>query len=191
MASVLDVVNQALIELGEKTILQLVPPQNKAARIAEATFAEHRDFVLGEHAWNFATQRLSLPASAVAPAYGYAHAYPVPAEVLRVLPLEEQVDPWKVESHENVRAILTDLQAPLEIRAIVRIEDMNRTTAIFRAALATYCASQWAEALTGTTSIKEDKMKEFVAKLSVARSADGREGTIEEYGIRNSWLDAR
>ena len=183
---------ETLIELGEKTILQLTPPQNKAARIAQATFAEHRDFVTGEHAWNFATERLSLPASATPPAYGYGYAYPLPSSVLRVLPLEEQQnDPWKVEAHEGVRAILTDLGAPLEIRAIVRVEDLNRTTALFRGALATYCAAQWAEALTGTTSVKVDKMREFAAKLSLARSADGREGTIEEYGIRNSWLDAR
>lgn len=192
MATELDVVNAALIRLGEKTIVQLSPPQNKPARIAHATFAEHRDFVLSDHWWKFATERRKLAASATAPAYGALYAYPLPPEVLTVWEVEGQdTDDWTIERHLGTRAILTNLIAPLPIIASVQVVDLSTTSPEFRNALSLYCAYEWAEAITGTTALKQDLLGEYRLKISAARSMDGRQRSPRRSQVKNSWLDVR
>lgn len=192
MPADLDVVNAALVRLGEKTILQLSPPQSKAARIAAATFADHRDALLVEHPWNFALERRALVESATPPAFGFAHAYPLADDVLRVWSVEGELgDDWKVERHLSTRAILTDLVAPLQALVIVRVVDLNATTPAFRDALAVFCAYQWCEAITGTLAMKADLQDEYRKKVSAARSIDGQEGTPVDATIRGGWIDAR
>lgn len=193
MATDLDVVNAALIRLGEKTLVQLSPPANKPARIASATFAEHRDFLIAEHPWNFATARASLPASATPPAFGYLRAFPLPADTLRVWELFDanKDDNWAVERHLGAKAIYTDLPAPLKVVLIQRVTDLSQATVGFRDALALYCAYQWAEAITGTTALKADLLEEFRLKMSAARSMDGQEGSPLDAVVRGSWLDVR
>lgn len=196
MPTTVDVVNAALIKLGEKTIVS-IDDDRKAARIAKATFDEHRDYVVQDHTWNFAVTRIERAAGATDPAFGYEYAYPLDPDELRVIELSdaqgernERAD-WKVESVNNQRAVVTDETPPLRALVIKRVTDLDRTTPMFRDALATYCAYQWAEAMTGTQSKTQELLGEYTRKISTARSNDGREGTLDKAFIRNSWLDNR
>ena len=78
MTTDVDIVNAALIRLGERTIASLADAV-KPAQLANAIFAELRDALLREHPWNFAVRRtqLSIPA-ARAPAGRYTGAYVLP-----------------------------------------------------------------------------------------------------------------
>lgn len=204
MATEIDIINQALIRLGEATIVSR-SDANKRARIADATFDDLRDFVLQDHAWNFATERLSLMAGATPPEHGFARAFPLPLNTLRVLDVQDSfaegpivfdgprstLDPWKVENLGGMLVIATDLAEPLEVTVICRVTDLSIAPPMFRDALAQYCAAQWAESITGTNTVKQDMLNEYVAKISAARSADGREGSLEKAQVRNSWVDQR
>jgi hypothetical protein len=59
MTTDVDIVNAALIRLGERTIASLAEPV-KPAQLAGALFADLRDTLLREHPWNFALTRASL-----------------------------------------------------------------------------------------------------------------------------------
>lgn len=205
MATEIDVINAALIRLGEQAITARTDA-NKRARIANATFDELRDTVLQDHTWNFAIRRMELPADPDAPAHGFLRAFKVPGDALRVIDVEEnpQVapgqlagpprstrEPWKVEQFEGARAIVTDLEAPLRVRVLWRTTDLSIAPPAFRDALAQFCAAQWAESITGTNTLKQDLLNEYVAKVSAARSLDGREGSLEKAFIKNSWLAER
>lgn len=192
MATDLDIVNEALTKLGEKTIVQLDPPKDKPSRIANAGFADCRDFVLADARWRFATERKSLPESGTPPIFGFKHAYPIGADVLTVWEVDgEADDDWQIERHLGGRAIYTDASAPLLITATVRVTDLSISDPSFRDALATYCASKWCESITGTLALKDDLLKEYVAKISHARSMNGRQGTPRKTRVSNSWLDVR
>lgn len=191
MTTEIDVINMALIRLGEKPITSL-SDQRKAARIASATFDEHRDFVTQDHAWNFATRFVELAASATAPDFGFQRAFPINPEHLRVVEMYDEPDAdWEVQQHLGARAILTDLTAPLKARIIFQVTDLSITTPMYRDALAQYCASQWAEAMTGSLDRKSEMLAEYTLKVTTARSNDGREGTLPKGHIRHSWLDDR
>ena len=76
--------NAALARLGEARIVDLLD-DNVAARACHAMLPIARAEVLRSHRWNFATARATLAALGEAPAFGYARAYGLPADNLRVL----------------------------------------------------------------------------------------------------------
>lgn len=78
MVTDVDIVNAALIKLGERTIASLSDAV-KPALLANAIYADLRDALLREHPWNFAVVRTSLavPAS-LAPGGRYGTAYMLP-----------------------------------------------------------------------------------------------------------------
>jgi hypothetical protein len=188
MSSVVAIVNQALAKLGETTIVALTDDV-KAARIANDTYAEHRDFVLDEHNWNFARARAQLAASVTGPSWGFDNSFPLPSDCIRPFVVNEENEfsnRWKVEG----KAIVTDMDAPLEILYVSRVTDPDTMPPRFRQLLATYCAWQWCEAITGSDQKKADLESEYARKLAVARSRDGQEG-IQDQLISDRWESAR
>ena len=189
MASVVSIVNQALLKIGETTIVALSDQGSKAARIADDTYEDHRDFVLDEHSWNFARKRAQLAASSTEPVWGPANAYPFPDDCLRPFFVNEEDEfsgRWKVEG----RTIVTDLEAPLEVLYISRVTDPNLMTPRFRELLAIYLGWQWAEPITGSGPKSEELELKYADSLSKARSRDGREG-IQEQLVSDRWETAR
>ena len=188
MASVVGIVNRALLKLGETTIVALTD-NVKAARIAQDSYEEYRDCVLDEHNWNFARARAQLPASATAPVWGPANSYPLPDDCIRPFLVNEENEfsgKWKVEG----KAIATNLGAPLEVLYVSRVEDPNTMTPRFRELLSTYLAWQWAEVLTGSDKKREELDGVYSRKLATARSRDGQEGTQEQL-VSDRWEEAR
>ena len=60
MASVVDICNGALNQLGATTILSLTE-DSKNARLCNARFSEVRDAVFRSHPWNCLQTRVELP----------------------------------------------------------------------------------------------------------------------------------
>lgn len=188
MASVVGIVNQALVKLGETTIVSLTDSV-KAARIANDTYEENRDFVLDEHNWNFARKRVQLAASTTEPIWGPSNAYPFPSDCIRPFLVNgenEFTGKWKVEGN----TIVTDLAAPLDVLYVSRVTDPNLMTARFREVLAIYLAWQWVEAITGSDRKSEALELKYARALSTGRSRDGKEGTQEQL-ISDEWTTSR
>jgi hypothetical protein len=188
MASEVSIVNMALGKLGETAIVAL-SDEVKAARIAQDNYAECRDFVLDEHTWNFSKKRGQLAASATAPVWGFDNAFPFPNDCIRPFLVNQENEfsgRWRVEGS----SIVTDLDAPLEVIYISRVTDPNQMTARFRQLLATYCAWQWCEAISGSDEKKEKLEEEYARKLATARSRDGQEG-IQDQFVADRWEEAR
>lgn len=191
MASNVSIVNFALDRLGASPITDFgdgTPEANLATR----HFAEIRDQLLREHVWNFALRRKSLAASAVAPLWGYARQFTIPADFLRLVEVQDgDVYDVKVESHAtDGRVFVTDLPAPLMIAYIAQIEDANAMDPSFRRALSLRVALEWATKLTGTTAIVEQVAKEYDMAVREARTADGQEDTPSEFRV-DTWIRAR
>jgi hypothetical protein len=188
MASDVGIASAALRKIGQPPITAFTE-DSKAGRLANARFSELRDALLEKHPWNFAMKRASLSASTTSPDWGYANAFPLPTDYIRVFEVNgenEESGKWKVENGE----IVTDLSAPLDIRYVYRVTDANRMTAGFREALASVCAADWAEDITGDDSVVEIAERKMRIAVAQARSNDGQEGFPDQIEA-DEWLDAR
>ena len=188
MASDVGIANAALRKLGQAPITAF-SENSKAARLANERFAELREELLSQHPWNFALKRDSLAASATPPAWGFANAFPVPNDYIRMFEVngeDEESGKWKVEDG----AVVTDLSAPLEIRYVYKVTDANRMSPGFREALASNLASDWAEDLTGDSSVVKAKADKARLAVAQARGNDGQEGIPDQFEA-NEWIDAR
>jgi len=189
MASDVDIANSGLSKLGAKAITSFAD-DSTSARLVNLTYANLRDSVLRDHFWNFASARASLAASTTAPAWGFAFAYDLPASpdyCLRVRSVNGAFEEaWKVEG----RQIITDLSAPLDILYIKRVTDPEQFDALFVDALSQFLAAEWAEKITGSTTLRGQMTQLYSAKLQQARSADGQEGTTDSLDA-SEWIAAR
>lgn len=192
MTTDVDIVNAGLIKLGEATITSLADDV-KAARLANAIFADQRDVVLRAHPWNFALARAELTAHVTAPLWGFANAYDLPGDpdvCLRVISVEGEADAgagaWQIEG----RQIVTDLASPIRILYLRRVTDYALWDVLALDALAARLAMELAEPLGKSTSLHNAMARLYDNSLRGARSADGQEGTARML-TADGWIEAR
>ncbi len=189
MASVVDVCNRALQKLGAERIISLT--QNSvSARACNLAYEPVRDAELRSHTWNFSIKRASLAADAAAPEYGFDYQYTLPSDCLRLLPNDYNEgaysSDWKVEG----RKILTDEDAPLEIRYIARITDTTQYDPLFNEALSCKLAMEMCEELTQSNSKRELAYKEYTNTMRDARRMNAFENNPAEQQT-DGWVSTR
>jgi len=171
MASETEIANAALDKLGEPPLTSF-DDDSRAGRLAKRTYADLRDALLREFSWNFAVARVELAASTTTPVWGFANRFPLPSDFLRQLQIYNPNNyAWQLESG----AIVTDLGAPLQLRYIKRVTDVNAMDMDFREALSARLAMEWAQPLTQDGGIVKQMAELYEAKLRTARAADGQE----------------
>ena len=82
--SALVLCSRALLKLGAQTIASL-EEGTAEAEVAANLYAGTRDALLSLHPWGFATGQMSLNRLDAAPVADFAHAYQLPADLLRVI----------------------------------------------------------------------------------------------------------
>jgi hypothetical protein len=175
MATKLTIINAALITLGKEPLATL---DNSARATAALVFWDlARDELLRAHPWNFAMKRAVLPAVAepTAAAFGYASAYNLPADCLRLC--ECSAADYTLESGQ----VLCNTSGSLQVRYVARVEDATRYDASAAAALGSLLASYLAYPLTQSASQQEMQYKIFTEKIRLARGIDAQEQPSEEF----------
>ena len=174
-SSVVEICNRALDAIGAKTIISL-DDETREAGLCRRYYPQLRDEVIRSHPWNFALVRVALPALSVAPAWGYASAYQLPVDCLRVLSVGDAdpfATPWRIEG----RTIVTDEGAPLSVLYLRTVPDSGNFDPMFVSALAARLAMELAMPLASDAGLRAAMEKEFLSRMRAARSADGQEGT--------------
>ena len=170
MASVVDICNGALNQLGASTILTLTE-DSKNARLCNARYTQIRDSVFRSHPWNCLQKRLQLAADSDAPAWGFTKQYTLPADCLRVLTILDYDADYKIEG----RKILTD-NSTMKILYISRDEDPNQYDELLRETLSAAIAADIAYAVTSSNPTATNMYNLFQSKLKEARFVDSTEG---------------
>ena len=170
MASVVDICNGALNQLGASTILSLTE-DSKNARLCNARFTQIRDGVFRSHPWNCLQKRVQLAADSTAPAWGFTKQYTLPADCLRVLTILDYDADYKIEG----RKILTD-NSTMKILYISREEDPNQYDELLRETLSASLAADIAYAVTSSNPTATNMYNSFQDKLKEARFVDSTEG---------------
>ena len=170
MASVVDICNGALNQLGASTILTLTE-DSKNARLCNARYTQVRDSVFRSHPWNCLQKRLQLAADTATPAWVFTKQYTLPADCLRVLTILDYDADYKIEG----RKILTD-NSTMKILYISRIEDPNEYDELLRETLSAALAADIAYAITSSNPTATNMFNLFQSKLKEARFVDSTEG---------------
>jgi hypothetical protein len=170
MASVVDICNGALNQLGATTILSLTE-DSKNARLCNSRYTQVRDALFRTHPWNCLQKRIQIAADTTAPAWGFSYAYTLPADCLRLLRILDYDSNYKVEG----RKILSNTSS-MKILYIGRITDPNEYDESLRETLSAALGADIAFAVTSNNQTASNMYNLFQDKLKDARFIDSTEG---------------
>jgi len=185
MASVVQICNGALNQLGASTILTLTE-DSKNARLCNARYENVRDAVFRHHPWNCLLKRLQLAADTDAPAWGFTKQFTLPADCLRLIRILDYDSDYVVEG----RKILSN-SSTMKILYISRVTDPNEYDELLREVLSAALAADIAYAITSSNPVATQMYSLYQEKLKDARFVDSTEGynTDQELGTA-SVIDA-
>ena len=170
MASVVDICNGALNQLGATTILSLTE-DSKNARLCNSRYTQVRDSVFRSHPWNCLQKRIELAVDTTAPAWGFSYAYTLPSDCLRLLRILDYDSNYKVEG----RKILSNASS-MKILYIARITDPNEYDELLRETLSAALGADIAFGVTSNNQTAQNMYQLFQDKLRDARFVDSTEG---------------
>lgn len=189
MASKTDICNLALVGMAETPILS-IDDNVKSAQTLRAVWDVLRDHALRDHPWNFATARETLARLDETPPFGYAYAYQLPAENLRVLGMVSDgnnVDPTQEYKLEGGQ-LLTNAETA-QVKYIKRMTDVSLWDAAFIFHFALKLALLTCKQITGLKP-NQVELEIAISSLAGAKSVDGQEDT-PEVQENNPWVEAR
>ena len=170
MASVVDICNGALNQLGATTILSLTE-DSKNARLCNSRFTQVRDALFRTHPWNCLQKRTSLAKEVTVPSWGFTSQFVLPADCLRLLYIIDYDSNYKVEG----RKILSNTST-MKILYIARITDPNEYDELLRETLSASLGADIAYGVTSSNPVAQNMYKLFQEKLRDARFVDSTEG---------------
>ena len=170
MASVVDICNGALNQLGASTILTLTE-DSKNARLCNARYTQVRDSLFRSHPWNCLIKRVELARDTEAPSWGFSYQFTLPADCLRVLKILNYDYDYKVEG----RKILAN-HGTVKIQYVARIDDPNQYDELLRETISAALAADIAYAVTSSNPVTKNMYQLFQEKLKEARFVDATEG---------------
>jgi len=187
--SVIEICNNALLDLGEDVIMSL-GDESKAAGLCNNRWPAVRDAVLRAHPWNCAMSQAELAASSIAPLWRWEYKYVLPPDFLRIVRVVGQdgteVGDWEIQGG----VILCDEEAPMFISYVRRELDPMKYDALLDEALSARLAATLAYPLSASTSLVQAYWNIYQEKLGEARGVDAREG-IPESVTATGWLGAK
>lgn len=187
--SVTEICNRALDLLGARPIVSLDDPTIEA-RLCGRNYATARDAVLRLYPWNDAAGRASLAADLAAPAFGFANAFTLPIDCLRVVAVEGEVRfriSWRVEGNK----VLSDGGAPLLIRYTKRLVDPGLIGPLLADVIAAQLAAVVAFGITNSASRAQEMQALRGLMLREARQVDALEQSQDEQVTADDWSGAR
>ena len=183
--SVVELVNNALVELGETDLITDITENTKAAILANQKYTSVRDAVLRAYPWNCAIKRDVLAPASPSPVYNWTYRALLPADCLRVLGLEENSDEWEIEGR-----YLNCNTNVMYVKYIQKITDVTQMDALLAEAISSRLAHALAYGLTQSSSMREAMWENYKAKLREARSIDAQEGMSRQVEA-SEFLEAR
>ena len=170
MASVVDICNGALNQLGASTILSLTE-DSKNARLCNARYTQVRDSLFRSHPWNCLIKRVELARDTETPSWGFSYQFTLPADCLRVLGILNYDYDFKVEG----RKILAN-NGTVKIQYVSRVTDANQYDELLRETISASLAADIAYAVTSSNPTASNMYNLFQDKLREARFVDATEG---------------
>jgi len=189
MASVTSICNRALQLLGANRIVSIDDNTPHAVECSIA-YEPSRDFELRLHPWKFAKARAQLAADVDTPDFGPAYQYTLPADFLRLIENDPEDEynskDWVIEGG----LLLTDDTAPLDIRYIKKITDVEAMDPMFREALSHRIAMNICERITQSNVKLQNIATMYKSVIDGARKVNALEQVPVE-AVDADWITVR
>ena len=177
--------NSALAKLGSLRITALAD-STEHARLCNEQYNKIRKDLLRSHPFNFAIKRIALVAT-TDPVFGFASAFTLPSDNLRVLELDGCAeDEWAIEGSNTLVCDLDEAN----IKYIYDLTDTTKFTSDFDELLALTLAHDICYALVQSVTLKDMLEKQVMRKTALVRTFDAQEGTGQRVTARR-FLNAR
>lgn len=170
-SSPVDICNSALAKVGSDRITSL-SEDSAAARACNGQYDNKRKALLRSHPWNFATLRIEIGLLATEPVFEFDSAFGVPADCLRVLDIEDNYIPWRIEG----RTLVTN-NTECKIKYITDLTDTSKFDPHFEEALATDLAADICFLLSKNATLSKELKIEAKEKIAQARSFNAQESS--------------
>ena len=170
MASVVQICNSALNQLGASSITALTD-DSKNARLCNERYTTIRDAVYRSHPWNCLIKRVQLAQDSDTPAWGFDYQYTLPADCLRILGIKDYNSDYKIEGRK-----LLISESEVYLIYLAQITDVNELDVLLRETISAHLAQDIAYAITANLQVSRLMAEKYQAKLSEARHADSSEG---------------
>ena len=183
MASVVDICNSALNQIGASNIISLTE-DSKAARICNQRYEFVRDATFRSHPWNSLITRQTLAPDADAPSFTFAKQFTLPTDpfCLRVLKLSDPEIKFELEG----RNILSD-ESTINLVFVGKVTDPNQYDTLLLETIVAALAADIAYPLSGSISLASQLATLYRDKLKEARFVDATEGnTTNTSSIQDS-----
>lgn len=194
MASQVEIVNNALVEIGEATITS-IDQSTRAARTAKRVWDNVRREMLTRYRWIFARKRAVLAPDATAPTFGFTAQFTVPEDFLSLIGI--------YDSAEDQRNLTTTRQAydregdkilwdgtTLYIFYVANITDTARFDPLFESALVYKLAMRMAYDLSTGTGKLDDLKQMFSEAIKTAKLSNAIQRSPEVI-MASEWVDGR
>lgn len=184
MSSEIIICNKALSHIGAKAITDLNDDVPSAVK-CNLLYGPARDFVLGDHAWNFAEKRILLALVSDVTPIGYSFAYEYPSDCIALRRIYQPVKGGKPIRYSETsnssldgRLILTDLEEAIAIYT-AKITVVNAFSVGFEEALAWKLASDLAYPITKSLQKQSAALTVYNAYISTAQTNNAEEAEDE------------
>lgn len=195
MPSETDCLNDALGQIGAAKITSMEDGSTNA-NACKIFYPSLRDGLIRSHHWNFAIKRVELALDTTAPTFGFAYAYTLPPDNLKVLdyggaspstatfpyalwPGSRYRPYYKIESG---KLLSNDGQA--WVVYLRRVTNPDEWDALFYQVVATQLASKLAAAIPKDMKKAAELLSQAVnVLLPLALASDGQEGSIEPFVV--------
>lgn len=180
-----NICNQALIFLGEKTIISL-DDNTRQGELCSVFFDNTRDTMLRQHPWNFAIKRKALTLDTVSPVDDeWDNQFILPADHLRSLQTYPLGAPYTQEGNR----LLTN-ESTITLKYIYSNTDYASWSPDFAQLVAARMAVQLAHTVTNKNSFVTQAMQWYKEAERMAKGIESQEGSPVTINS-DTFIDAR
>ena len=168
-----SICNEALSMIGAKSIISFDDATENARRCA-SIYDSTRKALLRMHPWSFAKKRVQLAPISTHPSFGYAHAFPLPNDFMRVY------DAGEINYEIEGRHILADTSL---INLVYVYDNDNEQTwdSLFTECMALYLVRKLAKPITGSQAEADSAWVQLQGMLKQARAINGQERPAQDF----------
>lgn len=182
-----DICNLALDDLKQAPVTSITTPRSNTESVCARNYDTVRRECLFAHPWKFAITRIQLtPDPSATPLFGYAYAYKLPVDYIRLITVGDDYigdlrTLYEIESNQllAVAGNVTFDGTTKDVRYMRDVTDVTKFSPGFVTYLRLKLALRMSNKFSVSPAIKENLREDFKEAETEARAVNGQESKIK------------
>lgn len=190
-SSPVDICNLALDDLKQAPIKSVTTPVSNTEYVCQRNYDTVRRECLFAHPWKFTITRIQLtPNPATTPLFGYAYAYNLPTDYIRLITVGDDYlgdlrTSFEIESNQLLAAagdVIFD-GTTKDVRYMRDVTDVTKFSPGFITYFRLKLAIRMSNKFSVSPAIKKELKEDFAEAATEARSVNGQESRIKRIQV--------